>query len=120
MHKVKVTDDEVGGLVCQLLKALAYLHARCVAHLDCRVRNSQPLCTYTTCEHLSLQPSNILVHVNQHVATVKLTDFGAARHFGCRHQTLPLEHSYESPSGYYFLAPEAFQQLPLAAPADIW
>jgi hypothetical protein len=101
VHKGKVTDADVAGLLCQLLKALVYLHARSVCHLDCR-------------------PPNVLVQVTDNTERVKLTDFGAARHFGCSHQMLPLEHAYESPASYHYLAPEAFQQQPLAAPADIW
>jgi hypothetical protein len=101
VHKARVTDADVAGLLRQLLYALAYLHSRRICHLDCR-------------------PTNLLVEECQHVETLKLIDFGAARHFGCSHQALPLEHSYESPAGYHYLAPEAFQQQPVAAAADVW
>lgn len=62
----------------------------------------------------------MLVQEFQHIETVKLIDFGAARHFNCNRQQLPLEHSYESPAGYYYLSPEVFQQQPLSPAADIW
>jgi hypothetical protein len=100
-HKPAVTDADVAELLRQMLDALAYLHTRTICHLDCR-------------------PDNIIVQVHRHVETLKLIDFGAARHFGCSRQTLPLEHSYESPAGYQFLPPEAFQQRPLSAAADMW
>ena len=118
VHKGKVTDADVAGLLCQLLKALVYLHARSVCHLDCRVCNWSSI--PKSLSLLSPQPPNVLVQVTDNTERVKLTDFGAARHFGCSHQMLPLEHAYESPASYHYLAPEAFQQQPLAAPADIW
>lgn len=67
-----------------------------------------------------LQPDNVIVQVHHHVETIKLIDFGAARHSGSNKQALPLEHSYESPAGYQFLPPEAFQQRPLSPAADMW
>lgn len=66
------------------------------------------------------QPCNILVQDSQGGGAVKLVDFGAARHFGCSQQMLPLEKVYETPSSYYYMSPEVFQQQPLAGPADIW
>ena len=119
VYKSKVTDADVANLLLQLLRALAYLHARSVCHLDCRVCTPHHIMC-ELCIWPPLQPPNILVSKNQQVETVKLTDFGAARHFGCSHQSLPLEHSYESPAGYNYLAPETFQQQPLGAAADIW
>lgn len=62
----------------------------------------------------------MIVEVDKHVETLKLIDFGAARHFGTNRQILPLEHSYESPAGYQFLPPESFKQMPLSAAADVW
>lgn len=120
VRKASVTDADVAALLSQLLDALAYLHAHTLCHLDCRVgialSCSSPLVPHS--QHT--QPANILVQASRHVEAVKLIDFGAARHFGCNRQMLPLEHSYENPAGYHFLAPEAFKQLPLSSAADMW
>ena len=66
------------------------------------------------------QPDNIMVQVNKKTETVKLLDFGAARHYGTNPREFPLEHSYEPVACNQFLPPEALKQQPLGPPADIW
>ncbi len=88
-----LSENQVAGLVHQILQGLSHLHSKRVIHRD-------------------LKPGNILVTRS---GQVKITDFGVSA------QLLNIESMRSSCVGTpYYSAPEVIQVVPYSYQADIW
>ncbi len=57
-----------------------------------------------------------MIQITRNTDLLKLVDYGAARHYGDEGLTGQLEPSLD----YQYLAPEVFQQEPIAPSTDVW
>ncbi len=69
---------------------------------------------------LAHQPENILVQISASKDTVKLIDYGAARHTWAGEGDIPLHRDYEPTADYQYTPPEVFQAETLEPRSDIW
>lgn len=111
-----LSESQAQTCMCEILRALQYLHAKQIAHLDLKPQNILLCGDKVEGRHPLSLPMVTIICTNIHISTdgLKLCDFGISR---LVEEVGEVREILGTPD---YVAPEVLQYEPLSLATDIW